>query len=107
MRLPLRLAEQADDALRQEQRDRDEHRAEHVEPELREGLREPALRAVDEERADDRADQGAAAADRGPDRDLDRRGRRHLARVDDADLRHVERAGDPHITAEMTQIVSL
>ena len=44
-----------------------------VQPELREGLREPALRAVDEERADDRADQRAAAADRGPDRDLDRR----------------------------------
>ena len=36
----------------------------------------------------------AAAADRRPDRDLDRRRRRHLARVDDADLRHVERAGD-------------
>ena len=54
---PVRAAHEADDALRQEQRDGDEHRAERVQPELGEGLREPALRAVDEERADDRADQ--------------------------------------------------
>src|SRR5439155_2174564 len=61
-------AQQADDALRQEQRDRDEQRAEKIEPELGEGLREPALRAVDEERAENRPDQRAAPADRGPDR---------------------------------------
>ena len=40
------------------------------------------------------ADERAAAADRRPDHHLDRVGRRELAGIDDADLRHVERAGD-------------
>ncbi len=87
-------AQQADHAVRQEQRHRDEQRAQEEQPELGEGDGEPALGAVDEEGADDRADQRRAAADRGPDRDLDAGRRAHLAGVDDADLRHVQRAGD-------------
>ena len=38
------------------------------------------------------SDQRGAAAHGGPDGDLDRVGRAHLAGVDDADLRHIERA---------------
>jgi hypothetical protein len=57
--------------------------------------------------ADDRADQRAAAADRHPDHHLDGVGRGEFARIDDADLRHVERAGDPAIIAETTNTNSL
>ena len=67
--------------------------AEEEQPVLRERLGEEALRAVDEERAEHRPEQRAAPAHRDPDRDLDRVGRRHLAGVDDAHLRHVQRAG--------------
>ena len=52
------------------------------------------LAEIDQHRAQDRAGQRAAAADRDPDHRLDRVGRRELARVDDADLRHVERPAD-------------
>ena len=62
------------------------------------GARKPdgeiGLGVVDDDRAERGADQRAAAADRDPDHRLDRVGRRELARIDDADLRHVERAGD-------------
>src|SRR5205085_8510080 len=44
------------------------------------------------DRADDRSDQRAAAADRHPDHRFDGIGRCELAWIDDADLRHIERA---------------
>ena len=54
---------------------------------------EPALTAVDQPGAEQRAAQRSAPAHRHPDRHLDRVRRLHLARVDDSDLRDVERAG--------------
>ena len=81
----------------------DEQRAEREQPDLGQRAGEPALGAVDDDRAERRADQRAAPADRDPDHDLDRVGRRELARVDDADLRHVERAGDAASTAETVE----
>ena len=89
-----RSRQQADEAARQEQRHEHEQRAERIQPDLRQRAGEVGLGVVDEHRAGDRAVQRAAAADRHPDHDLDRVDRRELARVDDADLRHVQRAGD-------------
>jgi hypothetical protein len=56
--------DEADDALRQEQRRGDEQRAEREQPEFREGRGEIALAAIDRDGADDRPDQRAAPADR-------------------------------------------
>ncbi len=55
---------------------------------------EIGLGVVDDEGAQHRAGQRAAAADRDPDHRFDGIGRREFARIDDADLRHVERAGN-------------
>ena len=87
--------DQPQHALRQEDRHQDEHRAQHEEPGVGQRRRQPALRRRDDQRPERRADQRAPPAQRHPDHDLDRVGRRELARVDDPDLRHVERAGDP------------
>ncbi len=87
--------EGADDALRQQQRHQDEQRAQHEQPVRRQRARgEDGLGVVDDDGAERRADQRAAAADRDPDHRLDRIARREFAGVDDADLRHIERAGD-------------
>ena len=86
--------EQPDHAARQEQGHEDEQQAEEEQPILGKRHGEHALRAVDDKRAEYRADEAAAPAHRHPDRDLDRVRRRHFARIDDAHLRHVERAGD-------------
>ena len=87
--------EGADDALRQQQRHQDEQRAQHEQPVRRQRARgEEGLGVVDDDGAERRADQRAAAADRDPDHRLDGIARREFARVDDADLRHIERAGD-------------
>ena len=89
------VLQRADDAARQEQRHRDEQAAEHEQPVRREHAGgEVGLGVVDQHRAEHRAGQRAAAADRDPDHRLDGIGRREFARIDDADLRHVERAGD-------------
>ncbi|EGE57973.1 hypothetical protein RHECNPAF_3500022 [Rhizobium etli CNPAF512] len=87
------MRDRADHALRQEQRDGDKEAAERKQPELREEAGEDRLAAIDEDRADDRPDQRASPADRRPDDDFDRVGGREFARIDDADLRNVERAG--------------
>ena len=85
----------ADDAARQQQGHADEQAAEHVEPIRRQRRRgEIGLCVIDQNRAERRAGEGAAAADRHPDHGFDRIARRELARIDDADLRHVERAGN-------------
>ena len=88
------LRERAKNAVRQEQRNGDEEAAEQEEPGGRKRGGEIALRKVDEHCADDRTGKRGAAADRRPDDDFDRVGGRKLARVDDADLRHIERAGN-------------
>src|SRR5882724_10990751 len=60
--------EGADDALRQEQRHQDEHRAQHEQPVRRQRARgEERLGIVDHDRAQRRAHQRAAAADRDPE----------------------------------------
>src|SRR6266550_6281341 len=76
-------------ASRQEERYQDEQEAQQKEPVLGQGLGKPALPEIDQSRAEHRPEQRAASADRGPDGDLDRVGWRHLARIDDADLRDV------------------
>src|SRR5882724_1640151 len=92
---PRQRRDRSDDAARQEERDGDEETAEREQPGFRYGAGEVALGEVDEDGPDRRSDQRAAPADRDPDHDFDRIGGRELARVDDADLRHIERAGDP------------
>ena len=70
-------------------------RAQHEQPVGREHAGgEERLCVVDDDGAERSADQRTAAADRDPDHRLDRIARREFARVDDADLRHIERAGD-------------
>ena len=53
---------------------------------------EIGLGVVDHDRAEHRAGQRTAAADRDPDHRLNGVAGRELARIDDADLRHIERA---------------
>ena len=85
----------ADDAARQEQCHRDEETAQEKQPIRREQTGgEGGLRIIDQDRAQHRAGQRAAAADRDPDHGFDGVGRLEFARIDDADLRHIERAGD-------------
>ena len=73
----------------------DEQPAEHEQPVGRQQAGgEIGLGVVDHEGAEHRAGERAAAADRDPDHRLDRIGRREFARIDDADLRHIERAGN-------------
>ena len=80
---------------RQQQRHQDEQAAQHEQPVGRQhAAGERGLSVVHQDRADHRAGQRAAAADRDPDHRFDGIGRRKFARIDDADLRHVERAGD-------------
>ncbi len=87
--------EGADDSLRQQQRHQDEQRAQHEQPVRRQRAGgEYGLGVIDDDGAERRADQRAAAADRDPDHRLDRVSRREFAGIDDADLRHIERAGD-------------
>jgi hypothetical protein len=62
---------QADQALRQHQRDDDEQQAEEEQPVFGEADGEPALGQIDHEGADDRPDQRAAPADGHPDGDFD------------------------------------
>ena len=88
-------APQARDAARQEQRDENEQQAEHEQPVFRAALCvNQLLPRLTTAAPSTGPIERAAAAHRGPDRDLDRVGRRHLARIDDADLRHVQRTGD-------------
>ena len=86
-------AEQAHDATRQEQVHEDEHRAGGVERDLRQRAGEPGLPSSPGPRRDG-GDQGAPAADRDRDDGLDRVAGCELAWVDNANLRHVERAAD-------------
>ena len=65
------------------------------------------LPKLTEHGADDRSEERAAAADRRPDDRLDRIGRREFTGIDDADLRHVERAGEPGDQAETVKAKSL
>ena len=88
------MVDGADNAAGQEQGDEDEQAAEDEEPEFRRDGGEGALAEIHQQRPDDRADQRAAAADRRPDDDLDGIDRGELAGIDDADLRHVEGAGN-------------
>ena len=85
---------QTQNALGQEQRHQHEQAAEREQPIFGEGAGEIGLGEVDDDRAERRADQRAASADRHPDHRLDRIGGVEFAGVDDADLRHVERARD-------------
>ena len=86
----------ADDAARQQQRHGNEQPAEHEQPIGRENAAgEIGLAVVHQHGAEHRAGQRAPPADRDPDHGLDGIARGKFARVDDADLRNVERAGDP------------
>ena len=85
----------ADDAARHQQGGADEQAAQHEQPIRRQNAGgEIGLGVVDHEGAEHRAGERAAAADRDPDHGLDRVAGREFARIDDADLRHVERAGN-------------
>ena len=63
---------QPEQALGQEQRDEDEQQAKAIEPVFGERAGEIGLGEIDGDRAERRADQRPAAADRDPDRRLDR-----------------------------------
>src|SRR5690606_22447389 len=82
------MVERADDALGQQNRDGDKEAAEEEEPDIRRRAGEPGLGIVHQHGPQDGAVQVTAPADRHPDDDLNRVGRRELARIDDADLRH-------------------
>src|SRR5215472_15424349 len=92
---PSRVLKEADNPPREYQRRQHEEAAEEEQPDLRRRAGQPGLRQIDQHGANRRADQRAAAADRYPNRDLDRIAWRELARIDDADLRDVERPGYP------------
>lgn len=100
-------ADDADNALREEQGDKHEDEAESVQPAVREDAGEYGLRVVDEDRSDNRAVERGASADRNPDDDLNRVYRVELARVDDADLRDIERPAMPASMAATVKIASL
>jgi hypothetical protein len=91
---PNRAPQQPDDPAREDQCRQDEQCAEDEQPGFGCGTGQPGLRRVDKDGADDCPHQGAAPADRDPDRDLDRIAGREFARIDDADLRNIERAGN-------------
>ena len=93
-RLAAEPVEQAHHAARQEQRHDDEQQAERVQPELRQRRGEESLRVVHEHRAGRRAVQHAAASHGHPDHHFDGVDGLELAGIDDAHLRHIERAGD-------------
>ena len=85
----------ADDAARQEQRHGDEQATEHEQPIRRENAAgEIGFAVVHQHRPEYGAGQRSPPADCDPDHSLDGIARREFARVDDADLRDVERAGD-------------
>ncbi|OIQ67085.1 glucokinase [mine drainage metagenome] len=65
-----------------------------VQPEFRVSHRQPAFGTVDDEGPDDRANQRGPATHRHPDRHLDRVGRAHFARVDDAHLGNIQGTGN-------------
>src|SRR6516164_5260515 len=89
------LMDRADDAAWQQQRHGDEQPAEHEQPIGRENAAgEIGLAVVHQHGAEYRAGQRTPPADRDPDHGLDGIARGKFARVDDADLRNVERAGD-------------
>jgi hypothetical protein len=74
---------------------RDEQSAENEQPIRREQSGgERGLGVIDQDGAEHGAGERAAAPDRDPDHRFDRIGGGEFARVDDADLRHIERAGD-------------
>src|SRR5579862_9418056 len=89
------MVQGADDAARQEQRHGDEQTTKYEQPIGREDSGgEVGFGVVDQNRAERRANQCAAAADGDPDHRLDRIAGLEFARIDDAHLRHVQRAGD-------------
>ena len=85
----------ADNPARQQQRYRNEQAAQYEQPIRREPASgEEGLGVVHDEGTENGTGEGAAAANSDPDNRLDRIAGGKLARIDDADLRHVERAGN-------------
>src|SRR6478752_4324838 len=93
--LPLQATESARNAVREKERDCDEQQAEHVQPGVGHGGGEEATQPIDDEGAQNRPEQRGTPADRHPNPHLDRVSRLHLARIDDADLWHVQRPRQP------------
>ncbi len=85
------LRGQPDDSLRHEQRHENKEPAEDIGPLLGEGVSGVALVCVAADGAEDGTKQIAAPTDGAPDHGLERLVRRHFARIDDPDLRHVKR----------------
>jgi len=71
------------------------------------GAGEPGLAEIDDQGAQNGARQRAAAATATQMTDSMEFGGRELARIDDADLRHVERPPMPAMTADSTQTTNL
>src|ERR1700680_1282652 len=89
------MVQSADDAARQEQRHGDEQTTKYEQPIGREDSGgEVGFGVVEQNRAERRAQEWAAPADGDPNYRVDRIARLEFARIDDAHLRYVQRAGD-------------